>query len=130
MRMSNLYQAAKPTSGPHRFDVSKLAGLSLDENGENTQRGHFQELASKYASEQWKAEGTIGEKWVAIRSTLTQAAKTALGVERRKHPDWFRENIDSLEPILQKRNELYLRWLGSGLSSDKQRFAQAKSKAR
>ena len=50
--------------------------------------------------------------------------------ENRRHPDWFRENANSLEPILQKRSQLYLRWLGSCLSSDRQNFSKARSKAR
>ena len=44
--------------------MSKLAGSSLDENGKNIPRGHFQELTSKYASEQWKADGTVSKKYV------------------------------------------------------------------
>ena len=59
-----------------------------------------------------------------------EAAKSTLGVEKRRHPDWFRESANSLEPILQKRNQLYLRWLGSGLSSDRQNFTKAQSEAR
>ena len=110
--------------------MSKLIGPSLDESGKSTPRGHFQELTSKFVSEQWKANGTISEKWAVIRSALTEAANTALGVEKRRHPDWFRESIDSLEPILQKRNQLYLKWLRSGLSSDKRNFSQARSEAR
>ena len=129
MRISKL-QAAKPPPSTHRFDVSKLIGPSLDENGKSTPRGHFQELTSKFVSEQWKTTGTISKKWAVIRSALTEAAKTALGVEKRRHPDWFRESVDSLEPILQKRNQLYLKWLRSGLSSDKRNFSQARSEAR
>ena len=130
LRMSRLYQTAKTTATPHRFDVSKLVGTSLDEDGKNTPRGLFQELASKSVSEQWKAHGSNQDKWVAIRSALTEAAKTALGVEKRRYPDWFRESANSLEPVLQKRNQLYLRWLGSGLSSDRQNFSKARSEAR
>ena len=128
--MSKLYQTAKTTAIPHRFDVSKLVGPSLDEDGKNTLRGLFQELASKSVREQWKVDGSTQDKWVAIRSALTEVAKSALGVEKRRHPNWFRVSANSLEPILQKRNQLYLRWLGSGLSSDRQNFSKARSEAR
>ena len=130
LHMSKLYQAAKTAPSPQRFDISKLAGPSLNEDGQNTSRGHFQELANKLVKENWKADGSIEDKWVTIRSALTTAAKTALGVKKRRHPDWFRENAISLEPILQKKNQLYQKWLGSGRSSDRQRFAKARSEAR
>ena len=116
LHMSKLYQTAKTTASPHRFDVSKLAGPSSDEDGKNTPRGQFQELATKSATEQWKVDGSIQ---VLIHSALTEAAMSTLGVEKRRHPDLFRESANSLEPILQKRNQRYQRWLGSGLSSDR-----------
>ena len=112
------------------FDVSKLAGVSVDETGKNTRKGHFQELASKLMSEQWKRDGTVSEKWTTVRSALTEAASLALGREKHRHPDWLRENADSLEPILRKRNRLYLKWLGSGVMSDKQNFSRTRSEAR
>ena len=130
MSMTKLHQAPKPAASQLGFAVSKLAGPSLDENGENTPRGHFQELVSTLADEQWKMDGTISEKWTAIRSALTKAAESALGNAKRRHPDWFRENAYALEPIFQERNRLYTRWLGSGCSNDKRKFAQARSEAR
>ena len=130
LHMSKLYQTAKTTATPRRFDVSKLVGPSLDEDGKNTPRGQFQELASKSVKDQWKVDGSTQDKWVVIRSALTEAAKSALGVEKHRHPDWFRESANSLEPIFQKRNQLYLRWLGSGLSSDRQNFSKARSETR
>ena len=47
MRISKLCQTKKPASTTHRFDVSKLAGASVEENGKITPKGHFHELASK-----------------------------------------------------------------------------------
>ena len=73
---------------------------------------------------------TVSEKWATICSALTEAASSALGREKRRHPDWFRENADSLEPILQERNQLYLKWLGSGHMSDNENFSKIRSKAR
>ena len=70
---------------------------------------------------------TVSEKWATIHSALTEAASSVLGKEKRRHPDWFKENADSLEPILQKRNQLYLKWLGSGLMSDKQNVSKTRT---
>ena len=100
--MYKLYQTAKTTAIPHSFDVSKLVSPSLDEDGKNTSRGLFQELASKSVRERCKVDGSTQDKWVAIPSALTKVAKSALGVEKCRHPDWFRESANFLEPILQR----------------------------
>ena len=120
----------RSAANPYRFDVSKLAGPSVDKDGKDTPRGKFQELASKSAKEKWKEDGSVQEKWEGIRAALTETAKSVLGVEKRRHLDWFRDNANSLEPIFKRRNQLYLRWLGSGLSIDKHNFCRARSEAR
>ena len=132
LRKFKLHQIVKTTPSPQRFDVSKLSGPSLDKDGENTSRRQFQELANKIAKEQWKVDGSIENKWATVGSALTKAAKAALGVQKRRHPDWFRESASSLEPILQKKNLLldYLKRLRTGRSEDKQKWAWARSEAR
>ena len=52
----------------------------------------------------WPAE----DKWSAMRSALTEAGETILGTQRRYHPDWFRESVAAIEPILKQRNYLYV----------------------
>ena len=59
-------------------------------------------------------DGSIEDKWATVHSALTKAAKEALGVQKRRQPDWFRECAGSLEPIIQKKNLLYLKWLRTG----------------
>ena len=62
MRLSKLYPADRPATNPYRFDVSKLAGPCFDEDGKDTHRGKFQELASRSVKEQWLEDGSIEEK--------------------------------------------------------------------
>ena len=107
----------RSAANPYRYDISKLAGPSVDENGKDTPKGRFQKLASKSAKEQWKVDGLIQEKWEVLRSALTDAAKSALGVEKRRQPDWFRDSANSLEPTLQKRNQLYLEVASAEIST-------------
>ena len=61
---------------------------------------------------------------------MTDTAKSVLRVEKRRLPDWFRDSANSLEPILEKRNQLYLKRLGSCLSSDKHNVCRARFEAR
>ena len=70
--------------------------------------------------------GSLQEKWEVIHTALTEVAKFVLGVQKRRHPDWFRDSANS---IFNRRNHLYLKWLGSGLSTDKHNFCRARSEA-
>ena len=62
-----------------RFNVAKLMGKSTDDNGQNTTRGMFQEQVCSLAKEKWNAEGTVEEKWTAIKTALTETAQSVLG---------------------------------------------------
>ena len=65
-----------------------------------------------------------------MKSALVETATSVLGNEQRKHPDWFRDNTEVLEPLLQKRNNLHIRWLGTSNALDHCMFAEAHRKAR
>ena len=54
----------------------------MDDDGQNTTRGLFQERVCSLAKEKWTAEGTVEEKWTAISSALTEAAQSILGKEQ------------------------------------------------
>ena len=105
-------------------------GPCEDENGESTPRGHFQESVCNNVEKAWKETGSTEEKWKAPLVLLTDAAKATVGLEKCKHPDWFKESRSVLEPLFQERYQTYLRWLGSGLNNDKVKFSKARSTAR
>ena len=46
-----------------------------------------------------------------MKSALVETATSVLGNEQREHPDWFRDKMAVLEPLLQKRNNLYIKGL-------------------
>ena len=88
-----------------KYDVAKLQGGE----SESTVRV----LLRRTAKETWKVNRLIEEKWSALRSALTETAKEVLGTEWRRHPDWFRENTESLEPLFHRRIQLYSKYLSS-----------------
>ena len=47
-----------------------------------------------------------------------EAGQEVLGQEGQQHPDWFRESSEILEPLFQRRNLLYTKWLSSGCAVD------------
>ena len=61
---------------------------------------------------------------------LCEAAETALGKEKKKYPDWFKENLPRLKPLFTERNRLYLKWRTTGRESDRQKFAKIRSQTR
>ena len=107
-----------------KYDVAKLQSGG----SESTVRVLFRESVSAKAKETWKVNSSIEEKWCA--SALTETAKEVLGTEQRRHPDWFIENMEPLEPLFHQRNELYLKYLSSRSETDRHRFAEARRLAR
>ena len=106
---------------PKRFNVAKLT------NSEDYVA--FQEEIVSKTQAKWPHGGSAEEKWLAMRSALTEAAETVLGTESRRQPDWFRES-KNLQPALQRRNQLYNQWLTSKSADDLQRFRKARSETR
>ena len=120
-----------------RFDVTALVCRKKnhpeaeDENERMRQtRTIFQHAVVETAQSRWPPMGSVEEKWQTVRGALTEAAESVLGIEKRHHPDWFRESADALEPVLQHRNNLYMKWLATGGPVDLQRFRQARGDAR
>ena len=75
-------------------------------------------LPAVKAKELWTVDSPIDDQWSALRSALTEAAKSVLGTEKHKQPDWFLDSAELLEPLLQKRSQIYSRWLRTGLDRD------------
>ena len=109
-----------------RYDVGKLA---CKEDGlEACER--YQEEVMKRAKEAWPEVDGVQEKWLAVHDALTSAAQDVLGVATRHQPDWFRESLGELQPLLKVRNEAYSRWLGTRKQVDLTKFREARGEAR
>ena len=118
-----------------RFDVAKLRHHHNPEDSHTSQeqpRDLFQQLiGEKLCPQIQHLEGLdIEEKWALIKSVLCEAAETALGKEKKKYPDWFKENLPRLKPLFTERNRLYLKWRTTGRESDRQKFAKIRSQTR
>lgn len=112
-----------------RFDVSKLVS-DTKANREATPKIRYQEAVTNRAKDSWGSDKSVEEKWSALSSAMVEAAKSELGMDRRRHPDWFRENHEHLEPLFRKRNQLYSKWLSTGREQDRKSFADARRRAR
>ena len=81
-------------------------------------------------SSDWHEEANVDDKWPSVRSGLVSAAEKVLGKVGCHQPDWFRESLSSLKPLLEARNAAFSRWLGSGRQADLRRFREARGNAR
>ena len=82
------------------------------------------------AREEWPDEGTIEEKWRAMRTALVDTAGETLGKAKRSHPDWFLDAEDTIRPFLQARNAAYTKWLATGDRQELVKFREARGRAR
>ena len=110
-----------------RYDVGKL--LSKGEEGQEVQVKYQQEVLER-ADKAWSEDDNVVGKWEAVRAALISAAEDVLGTITRRQPDWFQESLGQLRPLLDRRNEAYARWLGSGRQVDLTRFREARGEAR
>lgn len=119
-----------PKVDSRRYDVSSLACAEAGRAEDNEKKMVFVEQVLEKASEDWPVEGSVQEKWSVVCSALTEAADDVLGRVRNSQPDWFRESMEELKPLLQHRNDAYRRWLNSKKSVDLSRFKEARNASR
>ena len=54
--------------------------------------------------------------------SVLAAAETVLGWEGRRHPDWFQEDREMVESLVQKCNKLFSIWLSSQDERDRVKY--------
>ena len=88
----------------------------------------FQEQVVKRAraGAAWFVEGGIDEKRAAVSRALTESVDKARGHQ----PDWFRESMSTLKPLLESRNCAYTKWLATRKEEDLARFKQVRNVVR
>ena len=115
-----------------RFDVARLKDVhSTDSSGNITRVADVYRECLTNSLQQPNEHTTVECKWSRLRTAVTESAEETLGFQKRRQPDWFTESKDTLEPLLNERNQRYQEWISSGRSDDTwNRFKAARSKAR
>ena len=83
--------------------------------------------ASSLSTEQ---ESSSAELWCNLRDATVQAAREALGKQRRCQPDWYAASTSTLEPALAHRNAQFHRWLANPTESNRRLYVTARAQAR
>ena len=125
MKVTGKREYQQPRNKKHkRFNISHLTSRA------EADRQPYRDLVCRKVTDAWVEEGNVEEKWSAVKTGLVRAAEEVLGHEERRQPDWFRDNVDVLEPLFQQRNQLYTKLLGNGNTIDRQKFVKARLDAR
>jgi len=82
----------------------------------------FSAEVKKLLSEGWTPAEGATSKWCVLRDCVLKAAKSVLGREDSKQPDWFVESYLRLHSLIIKRNHLFQRWLRTQLPQDREHF--------
>ena len=130
MKMSGQWLDLRKRKKIRRYDVACLRERKDDSREDLETRKCFQEAIWTRISSPPNRNETMTEKWERLESALTESAKSELQYEHRKQPDWFQESLETLEPLLCRRNQLYARWLGTRQACDHRRFSEARAAAR
>ena len=107
---------AKPSASKirPRFAVSSLRDPKV--------RERYGNAVLREVTQNWRQEASGERKWTVIKEGLNKAAEDVLGQEKRRSPDWFQDNIHTLETLITKRNDLFSRWLRTRSPTDRQRY--------
>ena len=67
-----------------KFDMTKLQGRSVDDEGKETTRSVFHITVYERVKELWKGDGSMEEKWESVKAGLCETAESVLGYKTRR----------------------------------------------
>ena len=90
--------ARRPQSNkvPKRLDVSKL-------KQDSKKQAFINEICSRLDALELRSDDPE-ENWTIFRDTVHSSAMDSLGPVSRKHQDWFDENDDEIQGVLEEKH--------------------------
>ena len=87
----------------------------------------FDGRLSELLDQSWESCTSLQDKWDTLVSCVQDAVETAIPHHARPMADWFLEKEHTIRPVLEKRNDLLVKWLASGKGEDRQQYLKQKS---
>ena len=84
---------------PKRLDVSKL-------NKDSMRQDFLTDICNQLDAMNLSSEDPE-ENWTAFHKTVLSSAASTLGHPSRKHQDWFDENDDEIQRLLEEKHRLF-----------------------
>ena len=82
-----------------RLDVSKL-------NQDSMRQAFLTDICNQMDAINLSLENP-DENWTVFHNTVHSSASTTLGHPSRKHQDWFDENDDEIQTLLEEKHRLH-----------------------
>ena len=98
-KLNTRIQSAQRTQGkkvPKSLDVSKL-------KQDSKRQAFFDDICSRLAMELRSDDPE--ENWTVFRDTVHSSAMDSLGSVSRKHQDWFDENDEEIQGLLEEKHQ-------------------------
>ena len=88
---------------PKRLDVSKL-------KQDSERQRYINDICSRIDALVHNSED-LDENWTVFRDTVHSSAMDSLGQVPRKHQDWFDENDDEFQGLLEEKQQKHKAYL-------------------
>ena len=101
------------TTKPNRkFDIARLKQTAVMEdfsNALNTALENQPVIDNEFP--------TVTTAWTTTRDMAYGIAESKIGFAKKKQRDWFNENIEEMNQLLEEKNTLHKKWLSCGTRS-------------
>ena len=82
-------------------------------------RNAFAEDLDKRLSAHGSLSGPPTQQWDQFKTIITESAKETIGPKKRVHQDWFDENDEHINKLLDQKNSAYVDWQNDSSSKAK-----------
>ena len=101
----------KPKNPRVSYNTTKLESES--------HRIKFTEALEKKLSENPTPSADLSEQWTSFKTAVNETATAVLGPKAKTHQDWFDENNEQIQTIVQEKNKAFAEWQNDPSSNPK-----------
>lgn len=115
---------------PHHRKRPKIIRQAFDITKLSTLHQEFQDHLDGRLETTGPLTGGPEEKWAIFKEAVTESAKAVLGPKKRHHQDWFDENNEAIQALLNEKRAAYIDWQNHpNCVSRRDRFKEYQAKA-
>ena len=115
------HRPQKKRMRPKRLDTSKLHSADAKALLLTTLQKNLSDVA------QHQHGNSVEEHWASFRDAVYGASLEVIGLEQRRHQDWFDENDDEIMSLLDEKHKAHVSWLQNKSSASKAKYENLRS---
>lgn len=89
-------------AGKKRLDCARLEEAEAQNSLRRSIAGKLQDIDSPLSP-----DGSVDDNWTCLSSKLYEAAAESIGYRRKRHQDWFDENSESIQTMLDTMHKAH-----------------------